>query len=90
MKKPSVSLIAFSLSILAVVVAAFTLATLDEGVRAALEHGHPCVLAIVIALWGAILGAGVASYVRPVPKTAWGAISVSLLVVVVFLVMLHV
>ena len=90
MKKPSVSLIALSLSVLAVLVAFATLLTLEEGLREALAAGRPCVLPLVFAIWGAILGAGVASYVHPVPKMAWGAICVSTLVVLVFLMLLHV
>ena len=89
MKMPSLSQIAFATSVAALAAAMTTFASLDGTLSEELAAGKPCVLVLVLALWGAILAAVVACYVRPIPKLAWAALAVSLLIVLGFLVMIH-
>jgi len=54
-----------------------------------LAGGELSVLALTLALWGIVLGAFVAAYVRPVPRVAWLATLLSGLVVLLMLAILH-
>ena len=87
--KSRVGHIAMLLAILAVVVTACTVPGLKRGLRESVAAGGTCVLAVVLALSAAVLGSMAAADVRPVPRMAWGAIFISTLVIVTFLLLLH-
>ena len=89
LKHLTVSNVAVLLAVLAFVLFLACAPKSTDELETSLANGELSVLALTLALWGTLLGAFVAAYVRPVPRAAWLAIVLSGLTILLMMAILH-